>query len=181
MSYVLACLLLVCRTMGGVFKCELCGKPQRGGTRFRVTDDNVGNVRARLVATGRDDLAALAAVGMVLCTFARSVKVDHTPAQVPACMSKEDQAAAVASLVGRCVTKLLQDVPGEVDMAPVEDARAVDDSSPVCNGVIRAVADSDVSSYTAIFETLEVCGTLSRQIKQRRDLRVPRREQSAVL
>ena len=139
--------------MGGVFKCELCGKPQRGGTRFRVTDDNIGNVRARLVATGRDDLAALAAVGMVLCTVARSVKVDHTPAQVPACMSKEDQAAAVASLVGRCVTKLLQDVPGEVDMAPVEDARAVDDSSPVCmgfcNGMITAVADSENSALVA--------------------------------
>ena len=140
--------------MGGVFKCELCGKPQRGGTRFRVTEDNVGNVRARLVATGRDGLAALAAVGMVLCTVTRSVKVEGKPTQVPACMSEADQAAAVASLVGRYVTKLLPDVHGEVDLAPVEDARAVDDdSSPVCmgfcNGVITAVADSENSALVA--------------------------------
>ena len=55
------------------FTCGACGHPQRGGSRYKVTADNLGGVRALMTASGRAGLAALLAVGMVLCTISRSV------------------------------------------------------------------------------------------------------------
>ena len=51
------------------FKCGACGHPQRGGSRYNVTADNIGGVRALMTASGRAGLAALLAVGMALCTI----------------------------------------------------------------------------------------------------------------
>ena len=94
--------------MGNNFNCGACGKPQRGGKRFRVTEDNVGSVRQQMVAAGKGALATLVAAGMVLCTAARSCRVVGVGyVDAPPCFGETDQAAVKSSLAGRRVTKLL--------------------------------------------------------------------------
>ena len=114
------------------FTCGACGHPQRGGSRYKVTADNLGGVRALMTASGRAGLAALLAVGMVLCTISRSVKIAGHPAMVPACVSEADKAALKDSLVGRQVSRLLPDAPPTTgaagtagDQPPPQNSRGV--------------------------------------------------------
>ena len=94
--------------MGGIFNCGACGKRQKGGKRFVVTEDNAGSVRQQMVAAGKGALAALVATGMVLCTATRSCRVLGVGyVDAPPCFGETDQAAIKSSLVGRRVTKLL--------------------------------------------------------------------------
>ena len=85
-----------------------------------------------MTASGRAGLAALLAVGMVLCTISRSVKIAGHPATVPACVSEADQAALKDSLVGRQVSRLLPDAPPTTgaagtagDQPPPQNSRGV--------------------------------------------------------
>ena len=57
--------------MPSSFVCDCCGKLQRVGKRFPVTEANIGAVKARMEATGRAELAARVKVDMRLCTVQR--------------------------------------------------------------------------------------------------------------
>ena len=69
-------------------------------------------------------------------------------------MSAEDQAASVASLVGRRASKLLPDVTVADDEATEhEDEPSRQVNMSFCDGMITADASGDGGSYTAVFET----------------------------
>ena len=146
------------------FTCGACGHPQRGGSRYKVTADNLGGVRALMTASGRAGLAALLTVGMVLCTISRSVKIAGHPAMVPACVSEADKAALKDSLVGRQVSRLLPDAPPTTgaagtagDQPPPQQGEEQDQGPPgtmsFYNGTITGVAAGVPGSWKAEFQT----------------------------
>ena len=146
------------------FTCGACGHPQRGGSRYKVTADNLGGVRALMTASGRVGLAPLLTVGMVLCTISRSVKIAGHPATVPACVSESDQAALKDSLVGRQVSRLLPDAPRNTgaagtagDQPPPQQGEEQDQGPPgtmsFYNGTITGVAAGVPGSWKAEFQT----------------------------
>ena len=145
------------------FNCGACGHPQRGGSRYKVTADNLGGVRALMMASGRAGLAALLTVGMALCTISRSVKIAGHPATVPACVSEADKAALKDSLVGRQVSRLLPDAPRTTGAAgtaghqpPPQQGEEQEQEPPgtmsFYNGTITGVAAGEPGSWTVEFQ-----------------------------
>ena len=102
-------------------------------------------------------LATGVAVGMILCTAARSCRVIGTGfVDAPPCFGETDQAAIKSSLVGRRVTKLLS--PATLtggDETMVDDNDGPDETAhfcAFCDGTITAAVGND-GSYTAEFDT----------------------------